>query len=228
VVWFGDEHSAWRFEPGLPCDLVAIPAGDGEWMPVPRGGRLLGLPSPDSPEATLLCRGDKWLLEAPGSDLVSVSDGQVVTVASTSYRIWTSQGIEPTVDAAERRQLADVRLHLSISLDQEEVSGRLQIADAAFALPSRTYLHLLVLLGRLRHEDAARGISTAEAGWRYSDDISRSLLVETTALNLLIHRARQDIAKLGFEDPAELIQRRTMTKQLRIGIAPEHIVMTSL
>lgn len=227
VLWFGDGRSAWVFEPGPPCDLLVVRAGRVGVAPLP-SERLFAVPSPENPEATFSRRGDQWLLETLGSDSAIVSDGQAFTASGLHYRVWVSSLIAPTEEVVGRRQLVDAILRLAKSLDGEEIQGELEVAEGRVALPTRVYLHLLTALCRFSVEDAAIHVPPSEIGWRYVDDVSRSLDLDPQSLNLYVHRARQDVGKLGFENPAGFIQRRSMTKQIRIGIPPERIVLAPL
>jgi hypothetical protein len=226
---FGNESSAWRFSPGVPCDMIIVGSRGNAWLSASREERLIALPALEAPEATLSRRGADWVLETLDSDAAVIGDGHILTLGSDTYRIRTSEEIAPTEDAsAARLKLGDARLLLSISLDEEQIAGELRLAEEQWSLPSRVYLHLLAFLARSVRADAAQGVPPGEVGWRYSDEVSKALTVDPNALNLLVHRARQDVAKFGIEDPAALIQRRNMTKQMRIGIAPERIQITAL
>jgi hypothetical protein len=226
---FGNESLAWRFNPGVPSDMIILGSRGNAWLSVSREERLIALPAIEAPEATLSRRGAEWVLETLDSDATVIGDGHVLTLGPHTYRIRTSEEIAPTEDVSGARlKLGDARLLLSISLDEEQVAGELRLAEERWSLPSRVYLHLLALLARSMRADAAEGVPPGEAGWRYSDEVSKALALDPNALNLLVHRARQDVAKLGIEDPAALIQRRNMTKQMRIGIDPERIQITAL
>jgi hypothetical protein len=227
TVWFGDARSAWVFEPGPPCELLVVRAGCfGEAAPL--GELLFALPSTNNPEATFSRRSEQWLLETSASDSTIVVDGQAFSAAGEQYRVWISSRVAPTEEIVSRMRLVDATLRLAGSLDGEEVHGELQVGDGTLPLPVRTYLHLLTALCRFSIEDAAIRVPSGEVGWRYVDEVSRSLELDPQSLNLYVHRARQDVGKLGFENPGAFIQRRSMTKQIRIGIPPDRIVLTNL
>lgn len=229
VIWFGDERSAWAFDDGRPCSVLVVSPDAAGRIAIPAGETLLSLPTDDAIDAMLFYRDGRWLLERAGADCVPVADGQIVEVAGVPRRIWLSNDTDPTRDATRsRRRIRDAILQLAVSRDGEEVRGELRLQDGALAMRSRVYLYLLVLLARYHQEDSTMGVPPGETGWRYADEVSRSLAIDVQTLNLQVHRARQDVAKMGFDDPTALIERRAMTKQLRLGIAPERIVLTNL
>lgn len=230
VLWFGDERTAWVFSPGAPSAMIVVGGGRSDWLAVAEDERLVALPSAELAQATLLHRGSEWVLEAPGIETSAVSDGQILSVAGARYRVWISSATDPTHDVSgpQRRRLTDVVLRLAVSLDEEQVEGGLHLDATRVSLPARVYLYMMVLLARYAHADAARGVSPSEVGWRYADDVARALGLDPQALNVQVHRARQDMAKLGFEDPAGLVERRAMTKQMRLGIAADRVIITTL
>jgi hypothetical protein len=229
ILGFGDEHVSWIFSSGRPSDVILVAAGRTDWIAIPRGERIVALPSGQQPEATVFYRGKQWYLETLGADPVTLSDGQSFVLSDLRYRVWLSNESDPTEDAAaSRRRVIDAVLKLSVSSDEEEVRGEVCVGAARLPLPGRVYLYMLVLLGRYHEEDSRSGLSVGEAGWRYADDVSRSLGLDQQALNVQVYRARQDLAKLGFEDPAALIERRALTKQMRLGIRPDRVLVTKL
>jgi hypothetical protein len=229
VVSFGADASAWRFAAGDPCEMIAVNLADGLWTGAAAGELLLAIPSPEVATATLLRRGTEWLLEAPGADSFPLADGHLFAVLDSRYRVWFSISAEPTQDAVlHRHRLFEAALHLAVSRDEEHVEAEFDLGEVHLPLPARVYLYLLVILGRYRREDAAAGMAVTESGWRYADDVAHSLGFDQQTLNVYIHRTRQDIAKLGFTDPAAIIERRTLTKQLRLGIPPTRVVLSTL
>jgi hypothetical protein len=125
-------------------------------------------------------------------------------------------------------RLSDAVLRLAVSRDEEEVHAELEVSGNRLSLPTRVYLYMLLLLARYRQQDAVNGLADGEAGWRYADEVSGALAVDLTTLNTHVFRIRRDLAKLGLCDPHNLIERRALTKQLRLGIPSSRCLLTSL
>jgi hypothetical protein len=228
LLGFGESRATWTFSPGSPCELLVIRAGQ-DWVAVPAGERLLALPSSELPDATLFHRSAGWFLEVPGTEPSTLSDGQTLTLSGYQYRVWISNEMDRTEDVVtSQRRLVDATLRLSVSRDEEQVEGELQLGAERFSLLPRVYLYVLVALARYHEEDARNGLPSTERGWRYADDVARSLGLDQQALNLQVYRARQVLAKLGFEDPIAIVERRAITKEIRLGIPADRVVVTNL
>jgi hypothetical protein len=177
----------------------------------------------------LIKRHSDWVLEAPGTEARQLVDGQVFVIGGIEYRVWMSGGDEPTSEGeAPLASLEEAQLRLSVSQDEEQVVGELRIARAVRTVPARVHLYLLVLLARYRLQDDELGVAASEAGWRFADEIAQALGIDQQSLNVQVYRARSDIEKLGFQDSSSIIERRSMTRQMRIGIATDRLVVARL
>jgi hypothetical protein len=83
---------------------------------------------------------------------------------------------------------------------------------------------VLLTLARARLEDARTGVAPEERGWIYASRLADMLQYTLERLNLEIFRARSLFAKLGFADATRLIERRTVSRQLRIGVSGLHVI----
>jgi len=229
VICFGSTSSSWIFTAGSPSEVVISSSGGASWRAVAPGVGLLPLPSEHEPSGSLLRRQTEWLLEAPGFESRVLADGQPFTVAGVEYRAWMSRADDPTVETdVHRVPLASAVLYLAVSQDEEQIAAELRVSAGARILPARVYLYLLVLLARHRLEDTALGISPSEAGWRYADEIAQALAVDQQSLNVQVYRARSDVEKLAFQDSSSIIERRSMTRQMRIGVPSEKLTLARL
>lgn len=115
---------------------------------------------------------------------------------------------------------ASVALRFRVSPDQEYLEATLQIGGRSFELPPRAHLATVYGLARVRMADTADpGIPVVARGWRYADDMARGLHVREAMLNLHVHRARRQLEALGVPESVVLVERRSLTRQLRLGIA---------
>ena len=78
-----------------------------------------------------------------------------------------------------------------------------------------------------RPEDRGRSLPEDECGWVYADELAQMLAVEPTKMNVDIFRARQQFQQQGVMAAALLIERRSTTHQLRIGVRDLQILERS-
>lgn len=226
---FGSASSRWIFSAGSPSELIIASSLEPNWRAVPPRVSVVPLPSEQDPSAMLMKSHAGWLLEAPGIEARALTDGQVFSVGGVEYRAWLSGGDEPTTEGeAPLASLDHAQLRLSVSQDEEQVVGELRVERVVRPLPPRVHLYLLVLLARYRLQDDELGVSASEAGWRFADEIAHALGLDQQNLNVQVYRARSDIEKLGFQDSSSIIERRTMTRQMRIGFASDRLVVARL
>jgi hypothetical protein len=184
---------------------------------------MLALPSREDPRATIFRRADgQWMAEL-GKELREIADRDHLELDGVSWLLFLPGELGRMAETLEAdgapRTIAGVRLVFAPSLDEENVSVRMSTDDGKeAALPSRSCHYMLLTLARARLRDAADGIAAGEQGWMYAADLARMLQYMPERLNLEIFRARSLFAKLGFADSQDLIERRSASRQLRIGI----------
>ena len=111
-----------------------------------------------------------------------------------------------------------IRLDLEPSLDEESVRTSLTFPDGVLEVPSRA-AHLLVLhLARERLADTARGLPAAEQGWVYAEVLADAVDMDPQRVNVEVYRARRQLTRLGVAGACELFERRSQTRQIRLGI----------
>ncbi|HEX3757643.1 MAG TPA: FHA domain-containing protein [Kofleriaceae bacterium] len=185
---------------------------------------ILALPSASDPQATIFRRADgAWFAEL-GAEIRAVADRDALEVSGERWWLFLpgELGPVPTTQKADGTPLAlaDISLHFAPSLDEEHVDVRARTEGGnELILPPRSSHYMLLTLARARIEDARRGIPLDEQGWLYAADLADMLQYTAERLNLEIFRARALLAKLGFADSTQLIERQPGTRQLRIGTA---------
>lgn len=232
-----------RLDPGLEVALEAgaeLSFGSGErvWTvrdvgpPGPVARRLdgdasrssttemLALPDDQDPLVTVFRNGDgAWAIEE-GDEQRLVSDNDVVLIDGHPWQLF----LPDDSDAGATRDhggppctVADLELGFSVSMDEEHVEVCVTLPDGTeHPLPPRSWQFLLLQLARVALEEDA-DTPPAEAGWVYIDDLIRDLAVKLGTLRLHIHRARQAMEDLGVDDPASIVERRSLTRQVRLG-----------
>ncbi len=115
--------------------------------------------------------------------------------------------------------LTESRLCFRLSPDQEYIEATVVLGARTVDLAPRVHLATLHELARARVADARHpGVAAVARGWRYVDSLARALKISEAVLNLHVHRARRQLESAGVEDAFQLIQRRPMTRQLRLGL----------
>ena len=77
---------------------------------------------------------------------------------------------------------------------------------------------MLLLLARARLADMEEGLPDGEAGWLYVEQLCQMLRTDQQQLNVSVHRARRQFSALDTVSVGRLIERRRLTRQLRLGI----------
>ena len=166
--------------------------------------------------------GTRWWLEHNGES-APLEDGQVIELNGLAYRFFVGRERQPTVEAGKPRlSLSAAQLHFRVSLDEEHVSLRVVLDEPTVAvdLGSHSYHYTLLELARLREADRLEAQRPASShGWVESAELVRRLASNETRLSVEICRIRQQLARAGFEDAADVVERRRGTGQLRIGVA---------
>lgn len=76
-------------------------------------------------------------------------------------------------------------------------------------LESREHGYVLLTLARARRTNAER--SVGERGWIDRDELLRMLSIDANALNVAIHRARQQLLAAGIEGAQGIVEVRPRT-----------------
>jgi hypothetical protein len=214
---FGSRDHVWR----LRCDgapqAFAHPEDGGEV--VIGESDLLALPCPDDPQLSIY-RAPEGGGVAEG--VGAIADGERVEAGG---RAWIVTLPAPLPDTVVSRSVApalrSIELEFAHTLNEEHVEIRVIAPMHEIPLKARAHGYLLLTLARLRLADA--GAPPEEAGWVVVDDLVRMLRCEENHLNVDIYRARRQLSKAGVRDAAGLVERRSATREVRIGVERLHI-----
>jgi FHA domain len=180
---------------------------------------LLGLPSAERPLTTVMRdRHGAWAAEWDGGSS-PVRDRQRIEVGGREYLLILPQ-VQPST--APRPGLAgtrvsDTSLTFSTSQDLENIVVDTEVRGFTHHFPARAHHELLFILARARIEDVIEGMPASSAGWRYQDLVCRQVGVDVERLNVDVYRLRRQFAEIGLLDPAQIVERRPRSRQLRIG-----------
>jgi hypothetical protein len=191
--------------------------------------QILALPSADDPQATVFRRADgQWLVEL-GTHVHAVTDRDQLEIGSDCWTLFLPSELSPLPETAEtggsRLVIDELALRFAPSLDEEHVSVQVRTKTGKeYTLPQRSSHYMLLTLARARIADAHRGVIAEEQGWIYACDLADMLQYTAERLNIEIFRARAVFAKLGVADFAHLIERRTTSRQIRIGVREVQVI----
>ena len=216
VVTFGGEQH--RFT--LVSDAPPAPTATSGDRVVEGSGDYLALPSEDDPVTLVLFDPDAGWTVSQGDRSEPVEDGQVVTVSGQGWTIGLPEVIEGTLEARKSEYtIDDVALRFAVSGDEEYVELTAVLRGTPHLLKPRAYHYTLLLLARARMADAAAGVTEREQGWLYTSDLAKMLRASHNQIYVGLHRARKELDKLEVRGAASLVEKRTTTRQVRLGVA---------
>lgn len=216
-IAFGHLSQSWLVLDDAAPLVMALPDGGGAAILAIDG--LLALPSPEQP--SLIVHRDEhgsWVADADG-ELVGVTDQQRISVAQQTYTLCLPEDLAGTVAlrAFGGSRVTELSITFRTSSDLEHIELDVRVDNKVKRLAARTHNEMLLVLARAYQRDAAQQVEPADCGWMYLDELCRSVALDRERLNIDVYRLRRQFAELGLLDPANIIERRAKTKQLRIG-----------
>ncbi len=180
-------------------------------------GGALWLPTATDPEASIFVEDGQWLADT-STGSTPVGNGTTLDVGGTNWVLELPPPDGEDEISTCRTDTSDptegLSLRFAVSTDEEHVSVEATYRGSSIPLGARAHHYALLLLARHRLAEAPH---LPSAGWIYTDELRDMLGIDREGLNLLLWRAKQQFRQSGL--PAEsLIERRTDTHQLRLGI----------
>lgn len=181
-------------------------------------GGVLALPNAENPLVSILNTSDgEWLIEC-GDVYRRAVNHEILDIDGTKYRLELPLGESETIESiANAMQLESIGLRLAVTPDEEKVEVTVFVAGQPKRLPERHFHYLLVTLARAWIAD--EGASHSMRGWVDRDELCSGLGIDEMKLNVEIYRCRKQLAALGIQGAAGLIERRSGTHQVRIGVS---------
>jgi len=214
VLAFGDPANQWTLVDATSPQALAV-SGLGLRRAAEDG--LLALPDDENLEAVIFeLDPGAWIAEVDGEPR-PVKDQEYLNLSGGTWRLSLPRFHEETL-ALRPHQGVRPGLQFEISRDEEFIRIWFIKNEARVEVPTRAHHYMLLLLARARIEDQASGLASGEAGWLYAEDFCKMLGTGSHLLNVMVHRARQQFARLKMGGAAGVIERRRSTRQLRIGI----------
>jgi hypothetical protein len=218
---FGDPDPRFEVVDAAAPGPVARDLRSGTWVAAEEG--MLALPSSERPECVVY--GDPaggWFAE--GDDRRSVTDGDVLEVGGVPFALALPEMVDGTATVERAMRLETMGLRFGVSRDEEHVVLTVLHRGQPVPLEPREHGYVLLTLARQRLEDA--GEPLAEQGWIDRDRLLKMLQLDANGLNVAIYRARGQLASIGVDDAAGIVEVRR--GQRRIGITPDHLEVKPL
>ncbi len=215
-VGFGGPQPAWEVASIRP------PGPTATWSDglVEGDGDLLALPNEEDPEVLVYLREDsQWVWEGPDGTTPCGAD-ETVEVRGIDYELQLPIPLPETLEARPLTcALSSVKLHFRVSSDEEHVELTVHTGRAVLPLGARAHHYLLLTLARARADDLGRDPNAPPSalGWVYREALTQMLRVETSSLNVAIHRARKELDAIGVRGAAGIVERRRSTGQVRLA-----------
>lgn len=211
TIKFGDSEVAtwWVSDLEAPKPIL-IPLDEDQ--PAIELDTFYSLPDEQNPEISLyISERGQWLCErANGTE--PLHDGDVISHGHKLWKFYCADAIELTPVQAEgpRDSSADIAFRFDVSLDEEHIFLKLVRDNTSFDLGERAHHYLLLTLARHRLDDIHDQVNLNEQGWMALEELSNMLNLDPSHVNIHIHRARKQIAKLGLPLPylPQVVERR--------------------
>jgi pSer/pThr/pTyr-binding forkhead associated (FHA) protein len=218
VLAFGSDTPRFRLVSAGPPAVSAVDASGVRRFGTPD---LLALPDEADPQVVVVGDGGVWRVETESGER-PVVDGEVLQVAGASYTLSLPEAAVGTWDrdlGGGAASLVDTALHFRVSLDEEHVELTVEVGGRRHPLGSRSHHYLLLVLARLRQQDAGDASLPGTAqGWVGQEELIKMLGAREGGLHTSVFRARAELSELGITDAAGLVERRKGSRQLRLGV----------
>jgi hypothetical protein len=217
----GGGGERWILTDDLP-PVASARCLDGGEVRVAEDG-LLVLPSANDPVASLFeDPSGRWVLETDGPARPAIDQEEVVAGATWLLSVppLTSSGlVQTTLNLrATSFRLDEITLRLDVSRDEEYVALSIVHNREVTRLPARAHLQSLLALARVRLQDRDdASLTEGERGWVYTDGLIAMLKSDPQRLAVDIFRVRQQLASAGVLNAGGIVERRALTRQLRLG-----------
>jgi hypothetical protein len=215
---FGDTQREWLVIDLDPPEAVATALDDGTRVS-PQDG-LIVLPSADAPELSLYRRADgAWLAEGPDRVWEPQRD-EILTAAGRRFRFEPGSAVHATSTNLQRHLTpAMITLEFAVSRNEEQVDLSIAHDGELIALRPRAHTYVLLTLARARLSDQGDAkLPPTSHGWIEQSRLLRMLATSLSQLTLDIYRARRQFADAGVVDSAQIVERRTSSRELRLGV----------
>jgi pSer/pThr/pTyr-binding forkhead associated (FHA) protein len=217
VITFGHQRERWILADVSEPQVMVLALDSGEARLEHHG--MIGLPTNESPDCTVFLDVDgAWKLEDPDGARLVLKDSQSFEARGRSYRFSCPSSNDLTASAEPTTGGELATLHFVVSSDEDFVELTLEYHNRSVALGSRAHNYLLLTLARHKLAELAAGVAEASCGWMDKDQLADGLRITPPQVDGEIFRIRKRFASHGLQESATIIERRSRTKQIRLGL----------
>jgi hypothetical protein len=211
-VAFGDPERDWELIDDEAPVTMAVNLALGTVRAAETG--ILVLPDEQHPELTIYQDATgEWVEESQEGTQRRLEDQATLETSRGSWVLHLPQVSEGTPLLQVQMSLEAVSIQFAVSRDEERVELTLIHRGREVALEPREHGYVLLTLARARLDDEA--LPPDQRGWRDRGRLEKMLAMDSNALNVAIHRARQQLSAAGVAGAVNIVEVRR--KQRRLG-----------
>jgi hypothetical protein len=113
----------------------------------------------------------------------------------------------------------ELSFRFSVSRDRESLMLEVAVGTESRLVANRAYHEMLLVLAEERLAGIALGQPEPEQGWLNTEELCRRVAGDISKVNVDVFRARQQLDQLGVVESHRIVERRPLTRQLRLGTA---------
>lgn len=213
---FGDSRELWRLVSADPPMTSVVDVTTGQRLFAQED--LIAVPPTPEPELFISRQADGVWIAEQGERVWEPAELEVLRVRDSHYRFEPSAAVHAT-RAGGQLTPATLSLEFAVSRNEEHVEITIVHKQRRTPLRPRAHSYVLLTLARLREKDRGDAPTSPEShGWVYQEDLVKMLATTPAQLAVDIYRARQQFNEAGVADAAQLVERRSTTHELRIGV----------
>lgn len=217
---FGESEQRWLLVDDAPPGASVVALDTGRRL-LPAAG-IIAVPDAGEPQLSIYQTSDgAWQAETSERAWTLASD-EVIAINGASYRFEAGQAVATTrvAGSGSAMTLEQIALELTVNRNEEQVDITIVHKGQRSALRSRAHSYVLLTLARLRIADQEQAeLPASSHGWVDQDQLVKLLATTRGRLALDVYRARCQFADAGISDAALLVERRTGSRELRIGVS---------
>jgi hypothetical protein len=217
-IRFGQSQEPWQLQEDDPPGTSLIDVATGER--IAGVDDLIAAPQTGEPHLFISRQASgEWLAEC-GDRVWEPQAMEVIAIAGRQYRFEPGVPVYATsAGVSEQVTPQQLGLEFVVSRDEEYVEITIVQGERRVELRPRAHSYMMLTLARLRVQDQANPtLSKASQGWIHQERLLKMLATTPPLLAVDIYRARQQFSEAGVSDAAQIIERRTTTHELRIGV----------
>jgi hypothetical protein len=213
---FGTLSVLWELVDDTPPEAMAVNQQGEHALLV---GGMIAIPPSDKPlGAIYLTASGTWLLECPNQEVRPIANADVFDLDGQTWRFFCPGSAVTKTLLVKGTDIREARAIFTVSPDEEHVSLALSDGSKVVDLGARAHNYLLLTLARRRMKDSSDGVPASSCGWTHQEELARALRTDPEHINVDIFRLRRRLSEF-FVNAGQVVERRTGTGQLRIGIA---------